>query len=70
MSMTKRIKMLCDLRGIGQKELAEMLNTPQSNLSKKYKRDNWRESDLQQIAELLDADFEGHFILRDTKKTI
>lgn len=68
--MTNKIKALCAIRGITQQELAEKLNTPQSNLSKKYKKDNWKESDLQEIAEILNADFKGSFILRDTNEQV
>lgn len=64
--MTNKIKALCAMRGITQQELADKLNTPQSNLSKKYKKDDWRESDLQKIAEVLNADFKGCFILNET----
>ena len=66
MGMTNKIKALCAMRGITQQELADKLNTPQSNLSKKYKKDDWRESDLQKIAEVLNADFKGCFILNET----
>ena len=40
--MTNKIKALCAIRGINQQQLAEKLNTPQSNLSKKYLKDNWK----------------------------
>lgn len=70
MEITNKIKALCAIRGITQQELADKLNTPQSNLSKKYKMDNWRESDLMEIAEILNADFKGNFILRDTGEQI
>lgn len=68
--MTNKIKALCAIRGINQQELAEKLGTPQSNLSKKYKLDNWRTEDLIQIADILNADFEGNFVLRDTKERV
>ena len=64
MGMTNKIKALCAMRGITQQELADKLNTPQSNLSKKYKKDDWRESDLQKIAEVLNANFKGCFKLK------
>lgn len=70
MSMTEKIKILLIKRGMTQKELAEKLNVSQPVLSKKYKLDNWREDDLKQIAEILQADFEGTFILKDTKERI
>lgn len=68
--MTNRIKALCAMRDITQQELAEKLNTPQSNLSKKYKKDDWRESDLQEIAEILNADFKGYFVLKENGEQV
>ena len=62
MGMTKKIKMLMIERDITQAELAKKLNTPQSNLSKKMKLDDWRESDLKEIAAALDANYESNFI--------
>lgn len=70
LGMTKKIKALCAMRGIGQKELAEKLQVSQPVLSKKYKLDNWRESDLQEIARILNAEFNGSFILKDTNERI
>lgn len=70
MGMTNKIKALCAIRGINQQQLAEKLKTPQSNLSKKYLKDNWKESDLREIAELLNADFKGSFILKEDGKEV
>ena len=70
MGMTNKIKALCAIRGINQQQLAEKLNTPQSNLSKKYLKDNWKESDLQEIAQILNADFKGSFILKEDGKEV
>lgn len=70
MSMTEKIKILLIKRGMTQKDLADKLNISQPVLSKKYKLDNWREDDLKQIAEILQADFEGTFVLKDTKERI
>lgn len=66
MGMTNKIKALCAMRGITQQELADKLHVSQPVLSKKYKLDNWREDDLKEIAEILNADFEGKFVLKDT----
>lgn len=63
--MTNKIKALCAIKGIGQKELADLLNVSQPVLSKKYKLDNWRESDLQEIAKVLHVEYKGMFILND-----
>lgn len=68
--MTNKIKALCAIRNVNQQELANKLNTPQSNLSKKMKNDNWRESDLIKIADILNAEFKGYFELKDTKERI
>ena len=68
--MTEKIKILLIKRGLTQKELADKLGISQPVLSKKYKLDNWREDDLNKIAEVLQADFEGSFVLKDTKERI
>lgn len=70
MSMTEKIKVLLIKRGLTQNDLADKLGISQPSLSRKYKSDNWREDDLKRIAEVLQADFEGSFILKDTKERI
>ena len=70
MSMSKKIKMLMLEREVTQIQLAEKLGTSQSNLANKLKRDNFSEKELIQIAEILNATYEGHFILNDTEKSI
>lgn len=70
MSMSKKIKMLMLEREITQTQLADKLGTTQSNLANKLKRDNFSEKELHQIAEILNATFEGKFILNDIKKSI
>lgn len=70
MSLSKKIKMLMVERDITQAELAKKLNTPQSNLSKKMKLDDWRESDLKDIANALDATYEYNFILNESNRKI
>ena len=65
MSMTEKIKILLIKRGMTQKELAEKLHCSSANLSKKYRLDDWRESDLQEIAKICGCKFEGRFILNE-----
>lgn len=65
LGMTNKIKALCAIKGIGQKELAELLDVSQPVLSKKYKLDNWRESDLQEIAKVLNVEYKGIFVLNN-----
>lgn len=69
-SMSKKIKMLMLEREVTQVQLAEKMETTQSNLANKLKRDNFSEKELNQIAELLNATFEGNFILNDTHRSI
>ena len=68
--MSKKIKMLMLERDVTQIQLAEKLGTSQSNLANKLKRDNFSERELTQIAEILNATFEGIFVLNDTDKSI
>lgn len=70
MGMTNHIKALCAIREVDQMELAKRLGISQPALSKKYKLDNWRENDLRQIAEVLDASFKGIFVLNENGKEI
>ena len=57
-------------REVTQIQLAGKLGTSQSNLANKLKRDNFSEKELNQIAEILNATFEGNFVLNDTGKSI
>ena len=68
--MSKKIKMLMLEREVTQMQLAEKLGTSQSNLANKLKLDNFSEKELNQIAEILNATFEGNFVLNDTGKSI
>ncbi len=70
MSMTEKIKILLIKRDMTQRELADRLGTSQANLSKKYKLDDWRESDLKEIAKILNASFDGSFILNESNEKI
>lgn len=69
-SMGEKMKILMSRRNINQKELAEKLGISQVTLSKKFKLDDFRESDVKEIAKALDAEFEGRLILNDTKEVI
>ena len=69
-TMAKKINMLLIETGISKKELAQRLGTTPSNISGKLKRDNFSETELQEIAQVCGAAFEGIFIIADTKKQI
>ena len=47
---TKTIKMICGYREIPVSDLAEKLNKSTSNFYQMLKRDNFRESELEEIA--------------------
>ena len=69
MGTTEKVKFLMDRQGLMQKELAEKLGISQQNLSKKMKHNDWRESDLRDIAKILNAELEVNFIM-NTGETI
>lgn len=70
MSMSKKIKILLVEREITMTDLAERLGTSKSNISNKMKRDNFSEKELKEIAEALNCDFKGIFVMKDTGKEI
>lgn len=70
MSMSKKIKILLIERDMTMTDLAKKLETSKSNLSDKMKRDNFSEKELIEIANVLNSDFRGSFIMRDTGKEI
>lgn len=63
--MTEAIKVLMVRCGTNQKELATKLGITQPTLSKKFKLDDWRESDLKEIAKICGCSYEGTFKLNN-----
>ena len=71
MGMTEKIRILMVKRGnIPEAELARRLNILPQNFYRQMKRDNFTESDLHRIAEVLDCDFETGFVLKDTGERV
>lgn len=70
MGMAVKIKMLLAYRGMENKELAEKLKISPQNFSQKLGRDNFRESELREIAKICGAEFEGSFVLKENGKSI
>lgn len=62
---TEKVKILMIKCGTNQKELATKLGVSQPVLSKKFKLNNWRESDLEEIAKACGAEFETVFKYND-----
>jgi len=58
---TEKIKILMIKCGTNQKELAAKLGISQPALSKKFKQNDWRESDLEEIAKVCGAEFNTVF---------
>lgn len=58
---TEKIKILMIKCGTNQKELATKLGISQPALSKKFKQNDWRESDLEEIAKACGAEFDTVF---------
>ena len=71
MAMSERIRILLVKRNnISESELARRLNISPQNLHNKMKRDNFNESELMQIADVLDCEYRASFTLRDTGEVV
>lgn len=51
-------------------KLASLLNCSASNISSKFKRDNFHEAEIREIANLLNYDVEITLVSRETGETI
>lgn len=70
MAMTEKIKILLIKRNLSAVQLAERLGTTPSNIYNKFRRDNFSEKELKQIADVLDCDYDASFIIRDTGERV
>lgn len=70
MGMTEKIKIVLVKRNMSAAELAEKLGCSPTNLYNKFKRDNFTEKDLIEIAQVLECTFEGNFVLNDTQERV
>ena len=70
MAMSEKIKIVLLKKKMTVSALAEKLNTSQSNLSNKLKRDNFSEKELIEIAQALDCEFHGYFKISDTDEVV
>ena len=53
--MTEKIQLVMVKRKMSKTALAKSLNTSSANLSHKFKRDDFRESEIKKIAEVLNC---------------
>lgn len=68
--MTEKIRIAMIKKNVSVKDLAVRLGCTSQNLSGKFKRDNFSERELQEIADILDCTFEGRFLRKDTGEEI
>lgn len=68
MGAARKIRMLVAANEITVKDLAVRLETSQSNMANKLKRDNFSEKELEDIAKVLGAKVEINFVLEDGTK--
>lgn len=66
--MAEKIRLVLVKRNMSKSQLAEKIGCSPSNLYNKFKRDNFSEKELQQIADVLNCTFEANFVLNDTKE--
>ena len=64
--MAEKIKFVMIRRNMTTTALAQAINTSPANLSNKLRRDDFRESELLEIAKALNCTFESNFILNDS----
>ena len=70
MALAEKIRILLVKRGnISEAELARRLGISPQNFHNKMKRDNFTESDLEQIAAVLDCKLSINFTIQETGET-
>lgn len=70
MSMAEKIKIMLIKRKMSAVDLSKILDCTPTNVYNKLKRDNFSERELKQIADILNCDFKGTFVMRDTGEEI
>ena len=70
MSMAEKIKIMLIKRKMSAVDLSKILDCTPTNVYNKLKRDNFSEKELKQIADILNCDFKGTFVMRDTREEI
>lgn len=66
--MTEKIKVLLVKKNMSAAKLAEALDMTPQNLYNKFKRDNFSEKELIEIAAVLGIKYEGFFFLENGDK--
>lgn len=68
--MTEKIKILLIKKNISAVQLAELLETTPQNIYNKFKRDNFSENELKEIATALGVEYYGIFKIPETGEII
>ena len=68
--LSDKIKIVMIKQKVNVKELAQRLNTSSSNLTNKFKRDNFSEKELVEIAAALECDLYIDFVDKNTKQIL
>lgn len=64
-SISEKLEIVLKREGITKKDLAEKLGVSQPNISKKFKYNDWRESDVREICNVIGIECETIFKLKD-----
>lgn len=64
--MSEKIRLVLAKKNKSKAWLADQLGWSTSNLYNKFKRDNFSERELLEIARVLDCTFEANFVLNDS----
>lgn len=67
--LSRQIKSVLAFKGASAAWLAEKLGCSQANISQKMKRDDFRESELKEIADALGCDLKIEFIDQETGRS-
>lgn len=68
LTMGERIRIVLKRKNMTLSDLAEGLKMSRQNLNTKMKRDNFSQSDLNEIAEVLNVKYKSYFELEDGTK--
>ena len=64
-TISEKLEIVLKRLDISKKELADRLGTSQPNISKKFKYNDWRESDVKEICSVIGVECETIFKLED-----
>lgn len=68
LTMSEKIRIVLKRKGMTLSQLADDLGTSRQNLNTKLNRDNFSQSELNEIAAVLNVEYESNFILEDGTK--